>query len=116
MANFLNLLRAWGESLFTAKKSWIGEQSLPTISGSVQTFNNQTGSVVSPVSGWARVQAQCDMLQASFGDCLITVANQNNNWPSVILPVKKGATLYYDVPEGFNGTVSIWFSPNQSSQ
>ena len=116
MANFLNTFRACIESFFTAKKSWIGEQSLPTMSGSLQTFNNQTGSVVSPVSGWARIQAQCVSLQASFGDCLITVTNQNNNWPSIILPVKKGATLAYSVLDGFGGEVSIWFIPNQASQ
>ena len=118
MANFLNTLRAWGESLFTAKKGWIAEQSLPVVSGSFQTKTSQSGSTVSPVNGWARVQAQCNSLQAASGggDCLVTVDNQNNNWPSIILPVKKGATLAYSVLDGFGGEVSIWFIPNQASQ
>ena len=113
-----NLLETLIESIFTFRKGWIAEQSLPVVSGSFQTKASQSGSTVSPVNGWARVQAQCNSLQAASGggDCLVTVDNQNNNWPSIILPVKKGATLVYSVLNGFNGEVSIWFIPNQASQ
>lgn len=112
-----NLLRTLIESVFTNKKSYIASQCLPSWSNTLQTFTEQQGSTVVPYDGWARVQAHCDSLQASIVQtCLVTVSNQNDTWPSIVLPVKKGEYLQWNVSENFQGEVSVWFIQNQTNE
>lgn len=85
-----NLLSTLIETVFTNKKSYIASQCLPSWSNTLQTFTEQQGSTVVPYDGLARIQSHCDTLNAYIvGPCSVTVANQNDRWPSVILPVKK---------------------------
>ena len=111
-----NLLSTLIETVFTNKKSYIATQCLPNGVSIMQSYYTQTGSVVVPFNGWARVQSQCNSMQASFNECLVTVNNQDTNWPSIILPVKKGETLRWNVLDGFISQVDVWFIHNQTNE
>lgn len=60
MANFLNTLKAWGESLFTVKKSWIGEQSCvyQLYSEKTTTATGDYVNVVAPVTGFSSISIE----------------------------------------------------------
>ena len=78
------------ETVFTNKKSYIASRCLPSWSNTLQTFAEQQWSTVVPYDGWARIQSHCNGLQASVvQNCVVTVNNQNDTWPSILLPVKK---------------------------
>lgn len=112
-----NLLSTLIETVFTNKKSFIATQCLPSWSNTLQTFTEQQGSTVVPHDGWARIQSHCNSLQASIVQtCLVTVSNQNDTWPSIVFPVKKGEYIHWNVSENFQGEVSVWFIHNQTNE
>ena len=105
------------ETVFTNKKGFIATQCLPSWSNTLQTFTDQTGSTVVPYDGWARIQSHCNGLQANCVEsCVVTVNNQNDTWPSILLPVTKGEYLHWNVLENFQGEVDIWFIRNQTNE
>ena len=56
-AKFIDFLRNWGESLFTSKKAYIAQQSLPTESfvSQVSVPNDESNhSYISPIDGWVQ--------------------------------------------------------------
>ena len=111
-----NLLETFVEIVFANKKSYIAAQCLPNGNYITQESASAQGSIVIPFDGWARVQARCNGLQADSGGCVATVNYQNNQWPSIVLPARKGTQLAYSVIDGFSGSVSIWFIHNQTNQ
>ena len=111
-----NLLSTLIESVFTSKKSYIATQCLPNGNNILQEHTESTKTVIVPYDGWARVQARCNGLQAESGTCTVTINNQHTQWPSVVLPVKKGANLAYVILDGLDGEVSIWFIHNQTNE
>lgn len=111
-----DLLRTLIESVFTNKKSYIASQCLPNGSVVHQTYSSSKGTIVVPFDGWVRVQAQCSGLQVDSYSCIATVNNQDQQWPSIILPVKKGSNLLYNVLNGFVDEVDIWFIHNQTNE
>ena len=111
-----NLLKTLIEAVFTNKKSFIASQCLPNGSVVHQTYPSSTGTIVVPFDGWVRVQAQCNGLQVDSYSCIAIVDNQNQRWPSIILPVKKGSNLVYNVHDGLTGEVEIWFIHNQTNE
>ena len=111
-----NLLQTWIEAVFTSKKSYIASQCLPNGICVYQTFTEQEKSLVVPFDGWVRVQAQCNALQAHSQECLITINKPDNTWPSIVLPVRKGATLSCTVLEGENNGLSVWFVHNLTGE
>ena len=116
MANLLNTLRAWGESLFTAKKGFIAEQSLPNGETVYQESSDLQGSTTIPFDGWCRIQAHCNYIQANSDGLFFTIGNQGNIYPCLSLPVRKGQTVAWDVQGLVDGSVSAWFVHNQSGQ
>ena len=108
------LLQTLVESVFTSKRVEIAQQSLPNGDTVYQYVNNQSNEIIAPFDGWVRVQAQCEDLQAYSGGCLATVTNQRN-YPSIVLPVAKGAVIGCNVLAGFTGPIAIWFIHNQTN-
>ena len=111
-----NLLSTLIETVFTNKKSYIAKQCLPNDNNILQELSQKEGAIVVPFDGWARIQAQCNALQAASCSCVATINNQNLQWPSIVLPVRKGTNLLYNVIDGFDGQVSIWFVHNQTNE
>lgn len=118
MANFLDSLRAWGESLFTAKRSWISAQAFPK---TVQRtdLDISTRSFIPPSDGFIgiysndRVDAYQN-IESKISTRICISARQNENaWAcSGTIPVKKGGTVSfsgYDITE-------LWFIPTEGSQ
>lgn len=111
-----DLLQSLIESVFTNKKSYIASQCLPNGGVVEQTYSSSTGTIVVPFDGWVRVQAKCNGLQVDSYSCVAIVNNQDQQWPSIILPVKKGSNLLYNVIDGLTGDVSVWFIHNQTNE
>lgn len=104
------------ETAFANKQGYIAAQCLPNGNYITQESASAHGSIVIPFDGWVRVQARCNGLQANSGECVATINYQNNQWPSIVLPARKGTQLAYSVIDGFSGSVSIWFIHNQTNQ
>lgn len=111
-----NLLSTLIETVFTNKKSYIASQCLPNGSVVHQTYSSSKGTIVVPFDGWVRVQAQCNGLQVDSYSCIAIVDNQDQKWPSIVLPAKKGTNLLYNVLNGLTGDVSVWFIHNQTNE
>ena len=111
-----NLLSTLIETVFTNKKSFIASQCLPNGNVVEQTYSASTGTIVAPFDGWVRVQARCNGLQVDSYSCVATVNNQDQQWPSIVLPVRKGSNLLYNVINGLTGDVSVWFIHNQTNE
>lgn len=111
-----NLLSTLIETVFTNKKSYIASQCLPNGSVVHQTYSSSKNTIVVPFDGWVRVQAHCNGLQVDSYSCIAIVNNQDQKWPSIVLPVKKGSNLLYNVLDGLTGEVSIWFIHNQTNE
>lgn len=114
-ANFLNTLKAWGESLFTAKKVWINDQICPTGVYSESTSVNEDGGyieVIAPITGYAMVSVEgstsgnvrlrigCNGLNNSTFKLTSGIADQ-------YVPCQKGQTVSYMSSEGTNGTITF---------
>lgn len=60
MANFLDTLRAWGESLFTARTKWAVQQTAPAtiyLDTTVQVGSDNTCYIVAPIDGYVSVSS-----------------------------------------------------------
>lgn len=111
-----NLLSTLIESVFTNKKRYIASRCLPNGGVVKQTYSSSTGTIVVPFDGWVRVQAKCNGLQVDSYSCIAIVNNQDQQWPSIVLPVSKGSNLVYNVLNGLTGDVSVWFIHNQTNE
>ena len=52
MSNLLDLLRAWGESLFIGKRAWASAQAFPSAGARIQIENANEGTYVAPSDGF----------------------------------------------------------------
>ena len=106
MANFLNTLRTWGESLFTAKKEWIGTQSYPSASYSEETHEGigNYENYVSPIDGYVNVQSNTinSRLGVNTQAVFVSCPADSIGTSGVAFPVKKGTP------------VAIWCTPGNS--
>ena len=96
MANILNTLRAWGESLFTAKKEWIGTQSYPSASYSEETHEGigDYENYVSPIDGYVNVQSNTRNTRLGLNTQAVFVSSEDSiGTPGVAFPVKKGTPV-----------------------
>ena len=116
MANFLNTLRAWGESLFTSKKAWIGSQAFPA---KIARIDLSLGSsVYTPASdGYIGVYttAIADIYQSINGRIAVRMQlriNDGGNGVSSVIPVVKGE----EVSIAGRDISELWFIPSAGSQ
>lgn len=96
----IDYLRGWGESLFTSKKAFIAQQSLPNTKVSVITVPNDdtTHATVSPIDGWACMisnDGNADNFQLFTNETHSLIALTGRFWFRGFIPVKKGDTVNY---------------------
>lgn len=96
----IDYLRNWGESLFTSKKAYIAQQSLPNAIESVITVPNDdtTHTTVSPIDGWACMRSDDGNVtnyQLFTNEVHSVISTVGGIWFRGFIPVKKGDTVYY---------------------
>lgn len=114
-----NLLETLIESIFTFRKVWIGNQAFPYQEYSFTRYNSdgQSLEIVSPVTGWARVQVS-EAPSSGFARLRIvsfvgntevvsgsTLSTSNTGVFDVSLPVVKGNKFTVSIPSGFSYSV-----------
>lgn len=114
MSKLLEYLKAWADSLFGAKKSFIAQQSLPN-GDQVEMQFDSSGSTTAPFDGWVRASAHCDYIEVSSNNCFFIIGNQAQSWPSSTLPVKKGTLVAFGANNLASGAkIYVYFIHNQS--
>lgn len=96
----IDFLRGWGESLFTSKKAYIAQQSLPNAQESVITVPNESTeyTTVSPIDGWACMISNDGNLgnfQLFTNEIHSVISVPTPFWFRGFIPVKKGDTVNY---------------------
>lgn len=102
MANFLNTLRAWGESLFNGKGAWASAQAFPSTGDRIELTNGSTEyQYVAPSDGYFAVF----MDNSNFADIYTTRGgalfrktswrSSNSTTSSGTIPVSKGDIVHY---------------------
>lgn len=98
--SLIGKLRDWGESLFTSKKTYIAQQSLPMTSGySDQIIPDSTGTsdVVAPCDGWVNLISSTlngQNYQLYTEGAQFLLAGNFNCWYRASIPVKKGDVVH----------------------
>lgn len=96
----IDFLRNWGESLFTSKKAYIAQQSLPNAKESEITVpsDDTTRTTVSPIDGWACMisnDGKVVNFQLFTNEVHSVIALTTPYWFRGFIPVKKGDTVNY---------------------
>lgn len=120
MANFLETIKAWGESLFTSKKGWIGSQAFPKSTDRIVLPQQSSGSYVPPEDGYilffaptpGSIDISCREPNEEPFSRLAFSSNSDFNIGSFIL-VKKGCTVIYSFAVGVPNF--IWFIPKEGA-
>lgn len=109
-AKFIDFLRNWGESLFTSKKAYIAQQSLPNTQESVITVPNDdtTHTTVSPIDGWACMNSNdgnVDNFQLFTNEIHSLISLPGTFWFRGFIPVKKGDVVNYRCSGSSSGAI-----------
>lgn len=96
----IDYLRNWGESLFTSKKAYIAQQSLPNTQQSEITVPNDdtTHETVSPIDGWACMisnDGNVENFQLYTNEIHSVISSSTPCWFRGFIPVKKGDVVNY---------------------
>ncbi len=96
----IGYLRNWGESLFTSKKAYIAQQSLPNTQESSITVPNDdtTHATVSPIDGWACMRSDdgnVKNFQLFTNEIHSVISLSTPYWFRGFIPVKKGDVVNY---------------------
>ena len=95
----IDFLRSWGESLFTSKKAYIAQQSLPTepFVSQVSVPNDESShSYISPIDGWVQyipTNGSANNVQLHFRNLHSVMASGTPFTFYGFVPVQKGVTV-----------------------
>ena len=123
-ANFLDSLRAWGESLFTAKKSWISAQAFPSDGSRIVIANETSGIYTAPADGYfgfsanniRTVDIYVQNLNGSgdiYSRFTLSMPSGVSYTGSAVIPVSKGSRLIFSLDQNPS---ELWFIPTAGSQ
>ena len=98
--SLIDKLRDWGESLFTSKKTYIAQQSLPMSVGysdQIIPDGTETVDVTAPCDGWVNLisgSLNGKNYQLYTEGAQFFLAGNFNCWYRATIPVKKGDVVH----------------------
>ena len=98
--SLIDKLRDWGESLFTSKKTYIAQQSLPISVGysdQIIPDGTETVDVTAPCDGWVNLISESlngRNYQLYTEGAQFLLAGNFNCWYRASIPVKKGDVVH----------------------
>ena len=122
MANLLNTLRAWGESLFTAKRSWISAQATYANIERTNITLSTSGEFIAPADGlfgfYVSSNTSTDVYAINGNTPIASRIIFENSGKLEFtacntIPVNKGSKVVYSFSEIPN---EMWFIPTAGSQ
>lgn len=114
MSKLLSYLQALLDRFVNrSETNFISDQSLPAGAKRVtQTITELTGTILPTANGWLSLQANCTRLVIQTNFCRFVIPLQTKAYASVVIPVRKGWGVSYEIEGSALADISCSLVPS----